>query len=246
MSDASFPIFVAPLSISALEVPLPENVSHDSGHVVLSLVGDLVGDTIGVLAAARNRYVQISGTGEEPHIVPLHDAIMRHVIRPLKEAKQCYVLGMPVACIAQAGFVGEMVALWRFRMVQPTLDGRPLDEETQRLLLGSEFDKLGQEARIRVLRAVDTLDTGTVQAFGQLRAIRRQYMHFMVDAPHDADKDARDAYRLACILVVKTLGMSFDNGKVILPPKAMNYIRDIFQVEAPRSPQPPHEDQATE
>jgi hypothetical protein len=49
---------------------------------------------------------------------------------------------MPVACIAQAGLVGEMVALWRFRMLQSTIDDRPFSEELQKLILGREFDKL--------------------------------------------------------------------------------------------------------
>jgi hypothetical protein len=74
----------------------------------------------------------------------------------LLEAKQCYILRMPVACIAQAGLVGEMVALWRFRMLQPTIDGRPSSEDLQKLILGREFDKLGQEERVRVRRAHST------------------------------------------------------------------------------------------
>jgi Domain of unknown function (DUF5615) len=62
--------------------------------------------------------------------------LMRHIVRPLLEAKQCYILRMPVACIAQAGLVGDMVALWRFRMLQSTIDGRAFTEELQKLILG--------------------------------------------------------------------------------------------------------------
>jgi hypothetical protein len=229
--DASLPVRIQPLGIASLTEPLPSNVSHDAGDVALALLGDMIGERTSPLDAARRRYKEVTDEATEPAMVPLHDSIMSHVIRPLKEAKQCYVLGMPVACIAQAGLVGEMVALWRFRMLEPKLDGRPFDEELQKLLLGREFDKLGQEERVRVLRAVDTLDELTVQAFGQLRAIRRRYLHFMIDPQRDIDRDAREALKHACTLVVKTLSVTFQDGRVVLPPKVMRYIQDIVQVE---------------
>lgn len=229
--DISLPVFVRPLGITSLTEPLPSNVSHDAGDVALALLGDMLGDRTSPLDSVRRRYKEVTDEATEPTIVPLHDGIMSHVIRPLKEAKQCYVLGMPVACIAQAGLVGEMVALWRFRMLEPKLDGRPLDEELQKLLKGREFGKLGQEERVRVLRALDTIDEPSVQAFGQLRAIRRRYLHFMIDPQRDIDRDAREAIKYACTLVVKTLDMTFQNGRVVLPPKVMRYIQDIVRVE---------------
>ena len=159
-----------PLEISALSEPMPENVSHEPGDVALRLLADMIGDHNNPLAAARLRYQEVMQKMSNLLFAPMQDLIIRHVINPLKEAIQCYVFGMPVACIAQAGLVGEMVALWRFRMLEPRLDSRPLDEELQRLLMGREFDKLGQEARVRVLKAVDSLDNEMLQGFDQLRS----------------------------------------------------------------------------
>jgi hypothetical protein len=185
---------VRPLSIMALSEQLPVNVSHEPGDVALMLLGDCLDDREKPLDAARRRYGEITDERAEPFMVPSHDSIMRHVIRPLIEAKHCYVLGMPVACIAQAGLVGEMVALWRFRMLEPKIDGKAFDEELQKLLMGREFDKLGQEERVRVVRALDSPDEATIQAFGSLRSLRRQYLHFMIDTERDTDRDARQAY----------------------------------------------------
>ena len=229
--DALLPTIVRPLSITALNDPLPANVSDNPGDLALMLLGAMLDEQASPLEAARRRYGEITDETVEPPFVPTHEGIMQHVIRPLKEAKQCYVLGMPVACIAQAGLVGEMVALWRFRMLDTRIDGRPLDEELQKQLMGREFDKLGQEERVRVLRALDTLDEAMVQAFGQLRSIRRQYLHFMVDLGRDADRDAREAIKHACTLVVKTLGMTIQNGRIVLPPKVTRYIKDILQTD---------------
>jgi hypothetical protein len=238
MAQGTLPVFLRPLSITSLDDELPVNISHESGALALHLLSEVTQEWKAPLDAIRARYRQVTDERREPIVVPHHDVIMGHIIRPLREAKQCYVLGMPVACIAQAGLVGEMVALWRFRLLSPQLDGRPLDGELQRLLMGREFDKLGQEERVRVLRAIDDLDADIVSAFGELRALRRRYLHFMVEAESNVDGDARKALAYADLLVVKTLDVSFDNGALVLPERVSQYIEDILVLE-PRPPGPP-------
>jgi hypothetical protein len=217
-----------PLNISALSDPLPINVSHLPGDVAQSLLGEFLTKSGSPLDEARRRYEEITDEKSEPAMVPLHDGLMWHVIRPLREAKHCYVLGMPVACIAQAGLVGEMVALWRFRMLEPKVDGRPLDENLQKLLFKREFDKLGQDDRLNVLRALDTLDDTTLQRFKQLKNIRNRYLHFMVDQQSDIDHDACEAMQLACSLVVTTLNVMVVEGRWIIPQKVLRYIDEIL------------------
>lgn len=229
--EALLPCFFRPLSIAALNDPLPENVSHEPGDVALMLLAELVADRADPLGAARRRYNEASNERSEPPFVPSHDTIMRHIIRPLAEAKRCYVLGMPVACIAQAGLVGEMVALWRFRMLEPTINGRSHEEILKEVLGQKDFDRLGQEERVRILKAIEPLDDETVQAFGQLRSLRRQYLHFMIDLQRDVERDARKALEFASTLVVKTLDVKIVDGRIVLPPRVMRYIQDIVKVE---------------
>lgn len=236
MSKGKVAVTLRPMSISPLDVDDggPDSIVLEPGAFALQLLSDLLQDHAAPLDRLRSRYRQVSDESREPIIVPHHEVIVRHVIRPLREAKQCYVLGMPVACIAQAGLVGEMVALWRFRMLSPQLDGRPFDGDLQRLLLGREFDRLGQEERVRVLRAVDSLGDDLVSAFRELRSLRRRYLHFMVDVEVDIDTDARKALEYANLLVVKTLNLSFDNGHLVLPERISRYIKDIIS----REPEP--------
>jgi hypothetical protein len=115
--DLQLVVYVRPLGISALDEPMPVNVSHEPGDVALRLLGEMLEDRDDPLGVARQRYGEVMEKVCNLPLAPMHDIIMRHVIDPLNEAIQCYVLGMPVACIAQAGLVGEMVALWRFRML---------------------------------------------------------------------------------------------------------------------------------
>ena len=147
--------------------------------------------------------------------MPQHESLMRHIVRPLLEAKQCYILRMPVACIAQAGLVGEMVALWRFRMLQSTIDGKPFSESLQKLILGREFDKLGpgraRPGSSRSRRDRARCRDGLLESCARFG---RKYLNFMVDTPVDVDADARRALQYAALLVVRTLGVNIRRRQV--------------------------------
>jgi hypothetical protein len=227
MTDVRMPVFLRPLAIPIIDDFLAGSPERSPEEVALELLTGFIRDRDHPVEAVRDRYRQVTSEEREPIIVPRHDSLMRHVVRPLLEAKQCYILRMPVACIAQAGLVGEMVALWRFRMLRPSIDGRTFSEELQKLILGREFDRLGQEERVRVLRGLEDLEPDVVSAFGELRALRRKYLHFMVDASVDVDADARCALQHAALLVVRTLGVTFAEGKMILPERVARYVADI-------------------
>ena len=228
MSDVSIPAFVRPLALSALDDFFADSKKEDKGALALGLLADVLGDGSDPVGMAKRRYQTVTDEAREPVIVPNHPSLMRHVIQPLREAKRCFVLNMPVACIAQAGLVGEMVALWRFRMLDLSINGAAFDLRLQALLFGKEFDKLGQEQRVKVLSALDSLDDDTVRAFTDLRTIRRRYLHFMIDDKQNTETDAQRALRCANDLVLKTLDMKFDAGRIVLPPKVLNYINDIL------------------
>ncbi len=232
MADNQFlAVYIHPLGISALDEPMPVNVSHEPGDVALRLLGDMLDDRSQPLEVARRRYRELLHNTTQLPMAPMHDAIMHHVIRPLNEAIHCYVCGMPTACIAQSGLVGEMVALWRFRMLQPNVDGKQLDDGVQRQLFGRPFDELRQYQRVNILKVTDTLDEAVVQAFQRLRQIRNRYLHNMIEPSHDTDEDASEAIQHATTLVAKTLDISFSDGRIVFPPKVMAYIKDILQIE---------------
>jgi hypothetical protein len=206
----------------AMPLLLPEDeLASDAPREVNALLSSFVAQCVGktdVMASLRERYLAISREAEEPFVLPLFQHVMDDITRPLLEAKRCYVLGMPVSCIAQSGVVGEMVALWRFEMLEPTIAGRELSDEVQKLLLGRTFDKLGQDRRVQVLRAVEHLDDAMIESFGQLRGIRRKYLHFRLEDEKHVDADARRAYGHACTLVSGTLGLTVDaDGQSFLP-----------------------------
>jgi hypothetical protein len=217
---------IRPLGIVAFEQETPQEGSE--AETALAVFGSILGETKSPVLEAIRRYRTVTDQSDEPSLVPMHEVIMRHVIRPLAEAKKCYVLGMPVACIAQAGLVGEMVALWRFRMLREEL-GRLAADKLKDIPEVAAFDKLGQERRVDVLKEHEPLDAEMVTSFGELRGIRREYMHFMVDEKKNADRDALRAMKHATKLVIRTLGLGIKDGMMVFPPRVMHFIRQIVQ-----------------
>jgi hypothetical protein len=58
----------------------------------------------------------------------------------------------------------------------------------------------------------------------------------MVDASVDVDADARRALQFADLLVVRTLGVTFRDGTIVLPPRVSRYVAEIFRVDTPDGP----------
>lgn len=236
MSDiVHIPMYLRPLVIPTLDEYMSPDASVKDTEVSLAFLGDLLNDRQKPVATARDRYEEVTDTSLEPVASPDHPVI-KSVIWPLLEAKCCYVLAMPVACIAQAGLVGEMVAIWRFRMLEQELDGRPLDKKLQKQLFGSAFDKLGQRRRVKVLHGLEVLDDEIKEAFDRLRELRNKYLHNMVDPLRDKDADARRAYEYACKLVTKTLGLKITTGAFVLPPKVLRFIQSLEKTDAEKTP----------
>jgi len=243
MPDQTMPAHIGPLTIPGLdEQYFQGNVIYD--QQLLDLFARIQGDPkpcamflLTVLndtdpvPKMRQRYAEISCKEYEPIVVPDHPVLINNIISPLKQAKVCYVMNMPIACIAQSGLVGEMVAIWRFQMLKFNISGKPADETAQKKLFGDPFDELHQYRRTEILRALGELDDGAYKALNELRGLRNKYLHSMVEVHQNADADARNAYKNACLLVFGTLDIKLSSeGQFLFPPRVMEYIKDIVKV----------------
>ena len=235
-SDSTMPVFIRPLVIREFEPDydptktdyvgfddLFENVKSGSKIMAPFLLKVFKGKA--PISIMRKRYRVISNEDYEPIIIPDHPKLKEHIIPPLWEAKLCYVMNMPIACIAQSGLVGEMVALWRFQMILMSGE-QPLTEERQKLLFGRRFEELSQHRRIEVLKAYGDLNDNLSKHFDELRKIRNRYLHSMKSVS-EADKDAQKAYKHACILVKRTLNITFKDRKMVLPGSVLRFIEAI-------------------
>jgi len=138
---------------------------------------------------------QIFGVPSEPKIVS-------KLLEPLHVAKAAYVLGNYLSCIALCGMVAEMVAILMYEVRDFTINGKPLDEKTQKGIFSMSFEKLGQDRKIDVLNALSMISEQEKQAFTTVKTIRKNYLHYL-SQPHDKIReDARTAFGATANLVV--------------------------------------------
>jgi hypothetical protein len=178
-----------------------------------------------------NRYKEIHGQEQKEAnfvIAPQLASFIERLVWPLRHAKIAYVLGNCLGTIALSGFVAEMVALLVFDISELSLNDQEFDEEVQKGLFGSSFEKLGQTHRVRVLRTLGLINENQEKDFRGLMEIRRKYLHHFTQEHTHIDKDARNSYVLAFKLIVSVTGGGFgEDGSFALTPKFEAYLRKI-------------------
>jgi hypothetical protein len=123
--------------------------------------------------------------------------------------------------------VAEMAAILSFDLGRIQLNRAPLDGEKQRALFGSAFEKLTQERRVAVLAAYGMIDQTLKAAFDLIRTKRRRYLHVWSADHASLESDAIECFKAAVLVVVSALGLSVDNGKLILRQKVIEYLPNI-------------------
>ncbi len=197
-------------------------------------VGAVLGDQSGTVAApalleflhgpfaktsldeVRNRYHDLAAVEKTLLAVPAHPRLFNGIVVPLHNAKAAYVIGHYLSCIALAGVICEMLALFRFEIASVHCAGKPLDAERQQLLWGKTFEMLGQRDRIGALEALGLVDRETVTALNDVQGIRRRYMHFLRDDRPSEEADARKAYSLAIDVCITVVGGKLEDGSFSL------------------------------
>jgi hypothetical protein len=164
---------------------------------------------------------------------PAEPSILAKLVWPLRHAKGSYALGNYLGCIALCGMVGEMASILLWEIAKVRIQGKPVDESSQKALFGSSVEKLGQDRRIQVLGAFGLIDADTRAAFDRLRDIRRKYLHLFSHSHDQIPTDARQAYQDALLAVSVVLGQTFSEGSVAFRQDLMAYLaeRGLLQLE---------------
>lgn len=172
---------------------------------------------------------------EEPRLiaVPVEARLLDRMIWPLRNAKGSYMVGNYLGTISLCGMVAEMAAILRFDLGNITVNGKPISDAEQKNLFGSTFEKLGQERRVNVLKSYGLVDEKTAVAYGQIRAKRRRYLHFWTESHASLESDAVDCFTAAVTIVVSTLGLGVENGRLRLRQEVLDYVREHNAAETP-------------
>ena len=165
------------------------------------------------MAAFKRRYREISKEDQRFFLFPREPGLVENVFDPLRQAKMNHLLGNFVGVIGLCGMVAEKVAILICAINTP-------DESKQ-----NEFERMTQTRRIRTLKDRNLISDEAVNAFGTIRASRRRYLHYWTSTRDD--KMAREAVRVygaAVQLVLDTMEIGFNNGKVTMKPALADYL----------------------
>jgi hypothetical protein len=177
------------------------------------------------IAEIVERYRRISTKSADILAAPAETKILQKLIWPLRHAKTAYMLGNYLGTIAMCGLVAEMVAILLYEISDFGINSRKLGQKEQEAMFGRSFEKLGQDRRVDVLSACGVIDGVMKTNFDVVRTKRKRYLHLWSEKHEQLPKDAVAVYNATVSLVAKVLGQDFRNGKLLLNPALVAYLR---------------------
>ncbi len=216
-------VLLNPLSLIEAELPgKPQGAELTLEHVLRFLCTP---EQFGDASHFAAQYARINVEDPKFFVAPAERRLLERLILPLRHAKGSFMLGNHLGTVSLCGMVGEMAAILLFEISEVRFNGSFPSAEHQKAMFGSTFEKLGQERRVAILRASNLVDDAMKKAFDDIRALRRKYLHLWSADHASLEKDAIECFRAAAFVVAKVLGVSFDDGKIVLRPQILVYLR---------------------
>lgn len=175
-----------------------------------------------------DRYSELSSLDTYHPIIPHTESLISRLFGPLKSAKRCYCLGEYMAAMELSAHVAEMLALLVWEMSPVTYNGQGIEDTFERDVLGSKFERLGQERRLGVLKGLGLLTEEHFEMFSFLKNTRRKYFHLWSGDFSNLQTDARECYFKAMELIKKILQISISgkqSGAVSMNPLLLKYMQ---------------------
>jgi hypothetical protein len=234
------PVFVNPLAFLEAEPPwnrLPDSRPDLDAVVAYACASGVPSDIESLLG----RYLEISKEKKRLFAAPADETILEKLFWPLRHAKASYMFGNYLGTISLCGMVAEMVAILLFEMHRIEINGKPITEKGQEDLFGTRFENLGQDRRVRVLKAYGLIDHEMASQFDTIRIKRRRYLHFLSQSHQQLAADAVEVFLATASIVAGVIGQDIEDGKLRLNPALMAYLVRKGVVTAPGAtdPQPP-------
>ncbi len=129
--------------------------------------------------------------------MPREQLILGRIIWPLRAAKQSFILGNFLGCIALCGTISEMLANLRFEASEHA----EMSSGSQRRMFGSQFDRLGQSRRIEVLSELGLYSAEEVRLSREIKVTRDRYLHALSVSADEIESHAAAIYGATVQLV---------------------------------------------
>ena len=172
----------------------------------------------------QNSYKHIAEKATRAFMFPAEYSILWKIVYPLKNAIGSYIVGNFLETIALCGTVAEMLAIFRFQIAEISIDGIKTINENDLKNSLEKFEKEGQAVRTKKLLKFGLISSDVKEKFDQVRNTRREYLHFITKSNLNIAPDAKIAFDNTLDIVLYILGLSVNNGKMILHQDVIDYL----------------------
>ncbi len=186
------------------------------------------------------RYKEVAGYARTLRSAPADTRILNKLVWPMRHAIGGYITGNYLGTISLCGTVAEMMAILMYDLSNSPDGQTPLiSEEEEKLLYGSTFEKLGQDRRIKVLRAHGMIDEGARAAMELIKNTRRKYLHLWSQDHDSIASDAVKCFKAALGLVMGLIRQDLHNGAADFDPRLTDYLLRTGTVDSEMTSDPP-------
>lgn len=224
MTDTVISVHVNPLAFLEAEAPWADPSRPVTSEAILKFL--CVPGTGYSTSEILDRYRRVSVETPRLFAAPAEERLLERLVWPLRQAKGSYMVGNCLGTISLCGLVAEMSAILFFDLEQVRLGDAALSIDQQtRAYRGRTFEQLGQEARVAALKTQRLIDDRTKTAFDVIRTRRRRYLHLWSQSHEALQRDSVDCFKAGVALVVAVLGLDVVDGKLLLRPAVLEYLR---------------------
>jgi len=229
-------VILNPLRFFAAEFVLPGKPDVPDEKEVLRYLTDPSVD--GAAESFVKRYKDLMSALDSIIIAsPADELFLDKFIRPIQHAIRSYLLGGYLGCISMCGMVSEMSAILIYQMADKSIGNQSFTSESERHIYGREYEKLGQERRIDVLKAFGFIDLSTFESFDKIRQLRNRYLHYLSQDHSGIETDAKECLISATRILHFLMKPSVSSGGIAFSPVLVRYLIDhkIMKEKSPNA-----------
>ncbi len=220
-TEALLSAYVNPLLFDFEESSGGEN--QDVANKLLRFL--LVGNPSEELPSIINkRKTRLAPVAQKLYALPADQRISDKLIAPLRQAYAAFLVGNFLGTLALCGMIGEMAAIFLFDVMGFQINGRVMTQDDQAGLFGDQFERLGQERRIRILRTYGVIKEDAAADLEKIRKIRNNYLHYWNKDRQALENDAFQVLVATIETILRLFPQTFEKGRMRLSRHIIKYL----------------------
>lgn len=169
-------------------------------------------------------YKTIAERIPEVFAIPAETQINTKLVQPLRHAIGSFMIGNYLDTISMCGFVAEMMSVFLKETSEITISNKPISE-VEKNLFGREFEKLGQDRRIQILKSFEIIDNEIFIKFNEIRLMRAKYLHRFSEDHQQIAPDAKEIFLNTLSVLITIFGQQIKDGKIYYNPNVVKYLK---------------------